>query len=363
MKILFLVTHLMGGGAERTVSYLSKYMAHNGCEVSILSITDDIFYQIDPKVNLVTLGIDSKSNNLFDRIFKALKRRILIEKNIKEIAPDVVFCIMPPNVKHTIRLRKKMKFKVITSERANPNFISNSKTTEFHFKMFDASDGVVFQTDRAKKLFKEDIQKKSVVIHNAVGNELVYECPHALERKNTISAMGRLSDQKDYPTLIKAFAAVLKKHPDFTLEIYGDGPDKNKLINHIDELGLSDKVILRGVHGDAILQMANSACYVMSSKFEGMPNALMEAMGIGLPCVSTDCPFGPAELIEDGVNGVLVPVGDAEKMADSISKFIEDKEFAAKCGENAKKILQNHSIESISKQYLDFICDVVNQDN
>jgi glycosyltransferase involved in cell wall biosynthesis len=115
-----------------------------------------------------------------------------------------------------------------------------------------------------------------------------------------------------------------------------------------------------GVAKDAVLKIADSSVYVMSSKFEGMPNALMEAMAIGLPCVSTDCPNGPAELIENGVNGLLVPVGDVEALSEAIIKMIEDREFAERCGKNARKILETHSIDQKAKEYAEYIEKVLN---
>lgn len=359
MKVLFLVSHLRSGGAERTVSYLSKYMANNGCDVTILSISDEIFYEIDSKVKLVKLGISSTSSNVLERLFKAYRRKVKVNKAVKKTAPDAVVCLMKRNAKYIMGAHRKKKFKLITSERANPAFIDDESILQTSKIVFDASDGIIFQTERAKKYFPDYIQKKGVVIHNAVGNELVYSVGSNIERSKKISAMGRLSDQKDYPTLLKAFKLVREKNPDFILEIYGDGPDKADLEKLAKDLGIDEQVRFIGACPDALLKLADSSCYVMSSIFEGMPNALMEAMAVGLPCVSTDCPYGPAELIRSGENGLLVPVGDADALANAILRMIEDKEFANYCGENAKRILDDHNVEIIAKQYMDYIRSIV----
>ena len=171
-----------------------------------------------------------------------------------------------------------------------------------------------------------------------------------------------MTEQKDYPTLFKSFQIILQSHPDYTLEIFGDGPDGPTLEEIALKMGIKENVTFHGAQKDAILQAADARCYVLSSKYEGMPNALMEAMAAGLPCVSTDCPNGPAELIEHGRNGLLVPVGDSAKLAEAMLKMIEDTAFAENCGKEAKKILETHSIDVKAKEYMDYIIKICDGD-
>ena len=357
MKILFLVSHLKSGGAERTVAYLSKYLANQDeLDVSILSISDEIFYTVDPNVKLVTLGLQSGSSNPVQKVLRAIKRKQLIYKYLKDYRPDVVFCMMASATKYIMRaIKKKRRFTLITSERINPAAVTDPKLLQLKNQIFSLSDGIVFQTIRAKEFYSPEIQEKGTVIYNAVGNELVYQVPETVKRVNKISAIGRLSDQKDYPTLFRAFQTVLKSHPDFILEIFGDGPLEATLKALAEEMGISEQIVFKGACKDAILQAANSACYVMSSLFEGMPNALMEAMAVGLPCVSTDCPNGPAELITDGENGLLTEVANADQLAEAMLRMIDDRTFAEACGKKARNILQTNSVDVIAKQYMDFI--------
>ena len=154
----------------------------------------------------------------------------------------------------------------------------------------------------------------------------------------------------------------VNKYPDYILEIYGSGSEKEKLILLANELDIDKNVSFMGARTDAIIQASSASCYVMSSAFEGMPNALLEAMAVGLPCVSTDCPNGPAELIEDGVNGILVPVGDDEKLAEAILKMLDDKDFAELCGNRAREILKSHSVEFVARKYSDFIAEVIKKE-
>ncbi len=361
MKIVFLVTHLLSGGAERTVSYLSSYMAKKGWDVTVLSITDDVFYELGEGVKLVKLGIPSSSKNIAERVLNAIKRKVYTNKEIKRISPDVVFCMLPDVAKYITGICQRNEIKLITSERCNPKFVKNEKTKQIRENVFNKADGIVFQTARVTECFSDEIKRKGRVIHNAVGNEQVYTAVTPELREKKLTAIGRLSSQKDYPTMLRAFAKVLELHPEYRLEIFGGGPDLEKLTSEAEKLGIADNVRFMGVSKTAITEAAKGSGFVMSSIFEGMPNALMEALAVGLPCVSTDCPYGPAELIEDGVNGLLVPVGDSDALAEAMLKMIEDSEFAEACGRRAKEILDTHSVDAIAEQYCKFITEKVKE--
>ena len=221
---------------------------------------------------------------------------------------------------------------------------------------FKESDGVIFQTEVAQNFYSSDVIKKSVVIHNAVGNPYVYKIGQADRKVKKFVAIGRLENrQKDYVTMIDAFEQFLTFYPDFYLEIFGEGSDEAFLTGYIRGKNLTNKVILMGTRVDAIMEANSATAYLISSRYEGMPNALMEAMAIGLPCISTDCHTGPRELIDDGVNGLLVPVGDAEAMCDAMLRIVREPLLAKKLGGAARKILEGHSIDEIAQKYLDFI--------
>ena len=364
MKITFLVAHLLSGGAERTVSYIASYLAKKGWSVTVLSISNDIFYSLDPNIKLITLSVPSKASNMFERYSNVIRRFWSVRSFLKKNETDVLFCMLPETAKYVVKPYNSFKFKLITSERNNPMF-ERADVQTFKQKVFSICDGIVFQTQRAKDFYYDVIGDKGVVIHNAVGNELVYNMPEDVVRKRKISAVGRCAKQKDYATLLSAFSKVVECYPDYTLEIFGNdqGEYADQMKKLALDLGIADNVKFMGVAKDAVIKIADSSVYVMSSRYEGMPNALMEAMAIGLPCVSTDCPNGPAELIEDGVNGLLVPVGDSDALAKAMLKMIEDKEFAARCAENARKILTTHSIDKKAAEYEAYILSVAERKN
>ena len=359
MKVCFLVSNLVSGGVERTVVYVSGYFAHHGIDTTILSISDEIFYDTDPDVKLVKLGIPRSYQNPVQKYVRIFKRMTKVKKNILREKFDVVFCMAPEVSRYVLPFYQKGKFKLVSSERNNPLY-DNSRNREIKKKLFERCDGIIFQTKRAMECFPPEIQKKGVVIPNAVGNELAYTLSAPAEKKNKFSAIGRLTKQKDYPTMLRAFARFCEKHPGYELEIFGVGEDKEALEHLAQELGIREQVVFRGVSQKALAEIADAKAFLLSSIYEGIPNVLLEAMAIGMPCISTDCPFGPAEIIENEKSGLLVPVGDETAFADAMCRMVEDPAFAAQCGENAREIKNTYSIESISARYAEYVKTIGN---
>lgn len=359
MKILLLVSHLNFGGAERTVSYLSSYLADKGDEVVIYTMTSQICYKINPKVKVICGDLPTQFKNNIQRGINILHRIIAINRAIGAEKPDMVFCILADSAKFLV-LNRNRKYKLVVSERANPRYAPDGEMQRVK-KIFRKSDGIIFQTARVIENYKGVIEGKSVIIPNAVGNEYVYadSAGWKTECRKSIVAVGRLAHQKDYFVMIKAFKLFHDTHPDYILEIYGDGPDRGEIEQFILENNLRNNVILRGTCRDVLSKISDASCYILTSYFEGMPNSLMEAMGIGMPCISTDCEYGPSELIKNGWNGLLVPVKDVQAICQALVKMIDDREFAAMCGKNAREILKTNNIETICGRYREYFYHVL----
>ena len=361
MKVCFFVSNLISGGVERTVAYVSEYFAKQGIDTTILSLSNEIFYDIKEPVKLVSLNIPRSYSNIIEKYYRIYLRLTGVKKNLKKEKYDIVFCMAPEMSRYILPFFKKnaFEFRLISSERNNPLFdtANNKRIKE---KLFPVCDGIVFQTQRAMECFSKDIQEKSIVIPNAVGNELSYSIQAPLQKKKKFAAVGRLTKQKDYETMIKAFSLFYKDYSDFSLDIYGIGEDEDVLKKLSADLGVSQAVHFLGVCKDALLQIADAQAFLLSSIYEGMPNVLLEAMAIGMPCISTDCPFGPKELIEDGVNGLLTPVGDADSFYLAMKKYVDNPNFANQCGQNAKSVIQSFSINEISQRYLQYVQEINN---
>ena len=178
-----------------------------------------------------------------------------------------------------------------------------------------------------------------------------------VERKEIVT-VGRLEPQKNQKLLINAFSELAKKFPDYTLVIYGEGSLRKKLEKYIESKGLKDRVFLPGAKNNIQEYIKDASLFVLSSDYEGIPNALIEAMAIGLPCVSTDCsPGGARELITNGENGVIVECRNSNELATAMARLLTDRESAKRMGTNAKKIYTRVDKNLVCNRWLDLIRD------
>ena len=172
----------------------------------------------------------------------------------------------------------------------------------------------------------------------------------------TVISAGRLECQKNFPMLVRAFSDFAKDKNDVVLHIYGEGNDKDMLQDLIDKLGCGEKIKLMGRSNDLVSVYKEANLFILSSNYEGMPNALLEAMAIGLPCISTDCPTGPSEMIVSGENGLLVPVNDAEKLREAIEFMYNNRDKAEEMGQRAREhVAENYRIEKIADRFLEIV--------
>lgn len=216
-------------------------------------------------------------------------------------------------------------------------------------------DGLVFQSEGARDFFDGSVKKKSVVIHNSV-NVLQEKYPVPSVREKRIVNVGRLHPQKNQKLLVDAFAKISKSFPDYKLEIYGDGELHDKLQKQIIDLGLKDRIVIYPSRKDLWDCIYKASLFVLSSDYEGMPNALMEAMALGLPCISTDCrPGGAKTLINEGENGYIVPLGDVDALAKKMEYMLSYKEDVERMAQNARHLQDTHSDKAIFDMWNKFL--------
>lgn len=352
MKLCFLIQNLDSGGAERTVAGLANYAVNNGHQVDVVVYENKIFYELDPKINVKLLHDITRDKNKITRFLGRRLRCFQFKKYARNAKPDVVICLLFPAIYYA--RFKGRKFKLIAQESSNPGWIKDPVALARKIDFFKSADKIIFQTERAKD-FYHMLDNDYVVIPNGICNKHVYQI-EPVELKNRtkkICAMGRFVPEKDYGTLVRAFNEVIKKHPDYCLEIYGNGPVKGDIQKLVSELNLESAVSLNESRDDALVKISDGRCFVMSSISEGMPNALMEAMAIGMPCVATDCPNGPAELIRNEENGLLVPMQDVNALCDAICRMIEDDSLAEKCSKNASVAKEEFAQDVIFEKLLE----------
>ncbi|MBQ7799471.1 MAG: glycosyltransferase [Oscillospiraceae bacterium] len=348
MKIVFTIPSLNFGGAERVVSVLANELVK--ChEVSIILTSGNIFsaYPLDEKVNLHALPSEKG----------ALKSWLEYRKICKNIAPNVNFAFMTETGIMSALFLAGTGIPVVISERNDPTGADQILNLKFKIlNMFAQrlAKYYVFQSEGAKSYYPKSVQKKSCIILNPLEVEKLPQRDYS-NIDNRIVSVGRLHPQKNHSMLIKAFAQSKSKDT-HTLHIYGEGVLRAELEKLVLDLGISDKVYLEGnsktVHND----IKNAKLFAFTSDYEGLPNALMEAMAIGVPCVSTDCsPGGARMLIDNGENGALIPCGDIAALSATFDNLLNDSVALAKYSANGQGLKERVSVENISRKWLECI--------
>ena len=359
MKIAFIMPSMAMGGAERVISILSKGLVEKGHSVCIGMFNvapQTSAYALDERVELE--NIQSCRFTTPTQIKNSLGN---LEAYFKKKTPDVVISFINVTCAQVSVVCKKLGIPIIFSERNDPRRLLNSIKSKIfqHLLIWNVRD-MVFQTEGAKQIYPKRIAKRSQVILNPVdtsGFPPYYEG----ERKKEIVSVGRLEPQKRQDVLIRAFAMVAEKDPELVLKIYGQGTQEAALRELIRQLRLEDRVLLMGTRSNIFELINDAAAFVMSSDFEGLPNALIEAMAMGLPCVSTRCsPGGAEELIQDGVNGYLVPCGDPQQLAQAIIRLFDNYENALEMGKKACAVRQRVEKQTIIDSWERYIYGVVN---
>src|SRR5690625_838414 len=346
-SITIIINTLAHGGAERVTITLAEWFSNKKYNVNIITFDRaEKEYNLDPSVKRISLD---KYQGKIKKIFK-------LRNLLKSSDSDIVLVMGVPLLIYFFPAIVGLGIPYVVSERNDPNYFDGKKLTKYISRLFlQFSDGVVFQTKQAKEFYSKRIQKKSTIIPNPLMSENL-PAPYMGEREKKIVSVGRLVKQKNHILLIRAFKTISESHPEYKLEIYGEGPERANLENEIEKLGLKDKVTLPGVHDDVLEKIKTASIFVLSSNFEGIPNALIEAMAIGLPCISTDTPSGgPSSLIENYESGILVRVKDLNALEREMINLIESKDLSNKLCTNAVKVRERLKIDRISYLWLDFL--------
>ena len=353
--ILFIIPFLSGGGAERVVSIWASELVKLGEQVHLL-----VFFRTSDEYSLdgsVLLRSISPSKEEHDGL-PLRKKLFAIRRALKEIRPDVVIPFLPHVGLLVAAARLGLPVTVIETIRNDPHSSPEGRLLRWLRNLSVAlSRRCIVQTGEQLRYFPRWLRRRMAVFANPVSNEFCEACKEFGEKKiRKIIAAGRLVELKNYPLLIRAFTGVAGKDKSIELDIYGEGPLRNALEAMISQAGLQDRARLRGRGGDMAEALLHGDLYVLSSSYEGMPNSLMEAMAEGLPCISTDCPTGPADLIVSGVNGLLVPAGDAPALERAMLWMIGNADIAVEMGRRARKtILGRHSAIASATALRDFI--------
>ena len=381
MKITFVTATLTSGGSERVMSIVANKMQERGYEVEIICLNDQIvFYPINEGIKITHVEVEAGTKSLPKKLW-------WFRKYIQKTQPDVVIAFMVSVYTVTLLALMGVDIPVISSVRNDPAY-SNLRKKITRKILLPRSAHVVVQTQQIKEFFSKNIQKMTTVIYNPV-NERVFETSYdddnvddnenlklkvkdgvevkvdglkvkVEERLNRIISVGRLYPQKDQKMMIEAFAKVSERFPDWKLVIFGEGPQRRALETIIQDprFKIQDKVSLPGRSENIIDELKKSKVFCLSSVYEGMSNALVEAICVGLPIVTTKV-SGTEELIKDGENGFIVNIGDTDAMAEALTKILKDENLQKQFSENNKAQAIKFETNAIVDQWENLVNSVV----
>ena len=371
MKILFTIPTLTYSGAPKMMAWVANQMAARGHEVRFVAFfSDEQARALHEKIEMRSLNVTRSKSRLARNTTKMAQALWRLHRTVKKEKPDVVVTFLDSVGSMYLPIARFFtKCKTVASERVDP-YTYRGKMAQARFYLMRFADGTVFQTEGARRFFKERkrIYDNSAVIPNPVvigekTRALRGDAPTFEERDDRVVTVGRLSlTQKRQDVLLDAFKIVAETRPELKLVIYGDGPDKGKIQELIDQKGLAERATLAGRVDGVENAIFNARAFALSSDFEGIPNALIEAMALGLPCIATDCPAGgPASLIETERNGLLVPVGDPRAMTRAMCRLADDAALADRLGENAAKIRTRLDANTVAQQWRTYLERVIKQ--
>ncbi len=377
---------LQKGGAERVMVNLADYFFEQGYKVTLVTtyLAPDE-YEVrhaawrvvpagaengelvcDPDENPAWVDPEGGEKGGIRRVFSALlkseqegrlknlkKRSDKLTAIWKELDPDLILSFIGKNNIMAISTATKEGYKVVVSVRADPHMEYDSLSLKSGMlATFGKASGVVVQTTGAAAFFPHYIRKKCVILPNSVNPSFIRNRFEG-EREKSIVMVGRMDENKNHALVMEAFSEIIKDgYSDYILRFFGDGPDRLKLQRLSNSLGIEKNVEFAGSVEHVAEHIEKAGMFVLFSSQEGMPNSLIEAMSLGLPCISSDCPCGgPRDLITNGENGLLVPVKDKEALKAAMLQIMSDHELAEKLGRNATGVQEKYSPGAVNKKW------------
>ena len=347
-KITFFIGSIEEGGAERVVSYLTTYFVDNGVDVSLVTYYDrKLFYSIDNRIEVKSVCRETKNGSILKNV-KWLRRYIVQNSSV------VVSFLAPFNMLVLLATRG-LHVPVVVADRNDPHFVPhNFFIRHARNLLYRMTDGAVFQTKHNQAYFSKCVQKKSCIIYNPIDlGDRVGKGGQTPKEKLIVSVC-RLMPQKNLSMLIRVFSELHNDYPDYRLVIYGEGPERTELERLVETLNMKNTIMLPGSEQNVFDKICPACLFVLPSNYEGMPNALAEAMCLGLPCISTAV-SGATDLIYNEKNGILVDINNSDQMKKAIVSVLNDKDYAAELGKNATDLNKVLDKSVIAKQWLEYV--------
>ena len=395
-QLMFIMPVMKGGGAEKVAALLLNEFNKNGYECELVLTNSDRNEIVDrglsPEVSLTVLREAFPESGVFRKLFitllrlmsslickipEALGKKVpayfarfsfsaqyydelkALKKHFTAKPDAVILSFLQPSIPLTLLAAEGLPNRVVVSERADPyRLLKKRYGYNFVKKYYQRADAVVFQTNDAKAAYPDNISKKGTVIFNPINDKL--PSPYHGEREKYITTFCRVSRQKNLPVLVSAFAGFHKDFADYRLKVIGE-PQNTDDMAALEEtktiakkLGITQYIDFLPFSSQVHDLIIRDAMYINSSDYEGMSNAMLEAMAIGMPVVCTDCPIGGANaVINNNENGILTQVGNAEEMCEAMKKIASDNDFSDKLSHNAAQIRNDLSLINTAKKWME----------
>lgn len=359
MRITLIISSLGPGGAERVISIMANYWAEHGQNVTLVTVgsQETDFYTLDPRVRRVGLHMMRDSSNFFAAVWGNVLRVWRLRQTIRDSHPDVILSFVDKTNVLALVSSLGLRKPVITSERIDPRQYEIGLIWEgLRRIVYPRAAAVVVQTHGVRSWAERLVNRTRVyVIPNPVQVPATsIECNGAQKLENSrqiVAAMGRLDRQKGFDLLLKAFARCAEQHTDWSLMILGEGDERASLEAIASELGIKDRVTMPGRTRDPFRILRGTDLFVLSSRYEGFPNALVEAMACKLPVICTDCPSGPRDIVRDGVDGILVPPNDVNALAEVMDRLMANQTERRYLAAHAVKVTERFGVDKVMNMW------------
>lgn len=360
-KIAFYIGSLSKGGAERVFVNLAEYFREEGYRVVMVTQyrrADEYVLPEGTRRILSDIGEEEASASRVVNFFRRLNKLHVIWKKEK---PDLVLSCIGKNNFMTVVTTMGTKTKAVVSVvgEAKEEYPSRGMRVLANF-LFSRAAGVVLQTERSRSFFSKRVGAKAVILPNSLNQAFIRQRYEGAREKKIVS-VGRMDANKNQEMQLRAFAALKDKYPEYTLVIYGDGELRTHIEETVERLGVAERVLLPGVVRDVAAQIERASLFLLTSYSEGVSNALIEALALGLPVIATDVPSGGTEeLMEDGVSGLVIPPGDQAALERAMDRLLGDADYADSLGRKAAEIQRRLAPERVNPMWRDYFESIIN---
>lgn len=369
-SIVVVIHSLTGGGSEHAAAMMANYWVRQGRSVTLITL-DSVGHDaiaVDSKVNRVGLGLLSPSKGPLEAIAANYKRVSQLRKAIKDAAPDVVVSLTDRMNVVTILACLRTDLRVVVAERTDPRHHSIGSVWErLRRWTYPKASAIVVQTESVREVVIAMSGRTPVrVIPNAIRSQESNDskaAPQLDSSKHWIIGVGRLSREKGFDRLIGAFAKIASESPGWNLVLVGDGPERANLEEQSQQLVDRDRVLFVGWTTNVGAIMEQADVFVLPSRYEGFPNALLEAMSLGVASIAVDCESGPREIIRAEINGLLSPTGDdaqvESELARNVRRLIDDSDLRQRLGEAARSVATDYNQDLHFRSWDDLFAELL----